>query len=243
MRQAMRDKVLYVFAGFGVLLIAGSVIVSQLTVGERARIVMNLGLSATCVLGTLTAVFVTINQVAREIDRKAIASILTKPVARWELLVGRFVGMAATLAVLESAMAGLHVVILGTIDGYDASLWKAAWLGYVETVLVVAIALFLSSFITTLPSIFLSLAFVLIGHTSWGLAMLAERATAPAARWALGALYTLLPNLELMNVRAEVVWDVAIPWTLVAHGTLYATGYSAVLLVLASWLFARRDLA
>lgn len=243
MRQAVRDKVLYVLVGFCALLIGGSSFVSQLTVGERARIVMNLGLSATAILATLLAIFVTINQVAREIDRKSIASILTKPVARWELVVGRFLGMAATLAIIELTMALLHCAVLASIDGYQSSLWKAAWLGYIETLLVVAIALFLSTFITTLPAIFLSLAFVAIGHTSEGLHLMAARLESPFGKTLLDFLQRLLPNLDVLNVRAEVAWGLEIPARLLLHGTAYGLGLTAVLLVLGSMLFARRDLA
>ena len=243
MRQAVRDKVLYVLAGFCALLVGGSSLVSQLTVGERARIVMDLGLSATSILATLTAIFVTINQVAREIDRKSIASILTKPVARWELVVGRFLGMGATLAIIEFTMMMLHCAVLASVDGYRAALWKAAWLGYVETLLVVAIALFLSTFITTLPAIFLSLAFVAIGHTSEGLHLMAERMESPVAKALLEGLQHVLPNLDVLNVRAQVAWGTDIPASVVVHGSLYGLGVSAVLLVLGSILFARRDLA
>lgn len=242
-RQAVRDKVLYVLAGFCAVLIVGSVIVSHLTVGERGRIVMDLGLSATSILATLTAVFVTINQVAREIDRKQIASLLAKPVARWELVVGRFVGMAATLGALVLFMGCLHAAVLAAVGGYDARLWPALWLTWMETLLVTAIALFLSSFITTLPSLFLTLALVVIGHTSFGLAMLADGVKAPFLKWLLRILYVVLPNLELLNVRSQVVWGVDIPASMTLLGTAYALGFSAVLLVLGSALLSRRDLA
>ena len=243
MRQAVRDKVLYVLVGFCALLIGGSTIVSQLTVGERARIVMNLGLSATSVLSTLTAIFVTINQVAREIDRKSIASILTKPVARWELLAGRFAGMATTLAAIQLTMVLLHCAVLASVDGYQSALWKAAWLGYIETLVVAALALFLSAFITTLPAIFLSLAFVVIGHTSEGLALMADRTESQATRFALEWLQRILPNLDVLNVRAQVAWGVDIPTSMLANGTLYGLGYATVLIVLGAFLFSRRDLA
>ena len=242
MRQAVRDKVLYVLGGFCAVLIAGSVVVSTLTIGERARIVMDLGLSATAILSTLTTVFVTINQVAREIDRRTIASILSKPVARWELVAGRFCGMAVTLLVLVGTMGLLHAAVLRLVDGYSGAMWTALYLEYAETLVVVAIALCLSSFITTLPAIFLSLAFVVIGHTSQGLAMLADRLAAPLAIWILHLLYLVLPNLELLNVRDQVVWGVAIPPAMIAWGTTYALGYSALLLAIASFMLSRRDL-
>lgn len=240
-RQALRDKLLHVLGGFAVVLIGGALIISELTVGERARIVLDLGLSATSLLANLVAVFVTINQAAREIERKTVVVILTKPVARWELVAGRFLGMAATLALMVACMGALHAALLATIGGFRKELLVALVLTWLEALLVAALALFFSSFATPLPSMFLTLAFIVIGHTSWGLRMLAETSGA-AMRTVLELLYRVLPNLSLLNVRSAVTWGDAVPWTHALHGGAYALGYSAMLLALASFALSRRDL-
>ena len=240
-RQAIRDKLLHVLGGFCVVLIGGSLVVSELTIGERDRIVLDLGLSATSLLANLIAVFVTINQAAREIERKTVVVILTKPVARWELLAGRFLGMAATLALMVACMGILHGIVLGTIGAWQADVVQVLVLTWLEAVLVAAIALFFSSFATPLPAMFLTLAFIVIGHSSWGLLMLAEQA-GPAGKLLLGALYRALPNLALLDVRSAVTWGQGVPWSHVTQGTAYALGYSAMLLALGSFALSRRDL-
>lgn len=242
-RQAVRDKVLYVLAAFCGLLILGSVIVSQLTVGERSRIVLDLGLSATALLTSLTAVVVSISQLAKEIERRTIDTILAKPVSRWEFLVGRFGGMALTLGAMVLTMGVLHSVVLLAVDGLRPDAWKALLLTWVEAVLVAAMAFFVSSFATTVPSLFITLGFVVIGHTSWGLVLLARRVTWPAAQWLLRTGYVALPNLELLNVRAQVVWEVPIGWGYVLQAAAYGLAYSGFLVTLAAAILSRRDLA
>ena len=241
-RQAVRDKLLHVLAGFAVVMIGGSFVVSELTVGERARIVMDLGLSATALLSVLVAAFVTANQAAREIERKTVVIVLSKPVARWELLAGRFLGMSATLAVMVACMSLLHAGVLLAVDGYRATMWPAVVLTWLEAILVVAIALFFSSFATPLPSMFLTLAFIVIGHTSWGLRMLAERTASAVAKVALEILFRALPNLALLDMRSPVTWGDPVPWAHVAQGFAYTAGYAGMLLALASALMSRRDL-
>lgn len=240
-RQALRDKLLHVLGGFCIVLIGGSLIISELTIGERGRIVTDLGLSATSLLANLIAVFVTINQAAREIERKTVVVILTKPVARWELLAGRFLGMAATLAIMVACMGLLHAAVLGAIGSWRSELVPALLLTWMEAVLVAAIALFFSSFATPLPAMFLTLAFIVIGHSSWGLRMLAERA-GPAGKAFLDALWRALPNLSLLDVRSAVTWGQAVPWSHVAGGAAYTAGYAAMLLALGSFALSRRDL-
>ncbi len=241
LRQAVRDKLLHVLLGFCGILIAGSVIVSQLTVGERARIVMNLGLSATSILANLVGAFVTINQAAREIERKTVVMILAKPVARWELVAGRFAGMGATLGFMVACMGALHAVVLALVGGYRVDLWPALALTWLEALVVVAIALFFSCIATPLPSMFLTLAFIVIGHSTWTLHALATRNPGPVG-WLLEALYRGIPNLSLLNVRSAVTWGEIIPASHVAHGLLYAAGCCAVLLGLGSLALSRRDL-
>jgi ABC-type transport system involved in multi-copper enzyme maturation permease subunit len=242
-RQAVRDKVLYVLAGFGGLLILGSIVVSQLTVGERARIVMDLGLSANALLSALTAVFVSVNQFAREIERRTIDTILAKPVARWELVVGRFLGLGLTLALLVAAMGALHAGVLVAVDAWDPAALAALWLTWIEALLIAAVALFFSSFVGTVPATFATLALIVIGHSSWGLVLLSKSVASPIAQWLLRVAYVALPNLELLNVRGQVVWDVAIPWTYVGQATAYGLLYALALLLLAAAALARRDLA
>jgi len=242
-RQALRDKVLHVLVGFGGLMVVGSLIISELTVGERARIVMDLGMTATSLLANFVAVFVTVGQVAREIERRTIVVVATKPVARWEILVGRFAGMGATLALMVAVMTVLHALMLLAVEGYRATLWHAALLTFTESLLVCSIALFLSSFATPLPSMFLTLGFVVIGHTSWGLLMLADSVQSAAAKTCLRVLHALLPNLSLLDVRQPVTWGEPIGIDVVGLGVAYGLGYSMVLLILGAGLFSRRDLA
>jgi ABC-type transport system involved in multi-copper enzyme maturation permease subunit len=242
-RQAVRDKALVMLAAFCAILVLGSVVVSSLTVGERTRIVVDLGLSVISILTTLTAVLVSIGQVAREIERRTVDTILSKPVARWELLLGRFLGMAATLAIMVAVMGALHAAVLAVLGGLDPQLPHALFLGWVEAVLVSALALFFSTFTTSMPSVFITLGFVVIGHASWSLALMARSLQSRALQELLHVLYVVLPNLELMNVRDQVAWDVAVSGRYVAWATLYGLAYSGLLIVLGAAILSRRDLA
>lgn len=242
-RQAVRDRVLLVLACACGAFVIGSVIVSQLTVGERGRIVMDLGLSSIGVLTLLTGTFIAVNQASRDIERRTIDTILSKPVARWELVVGRFAGVGMTVGLMTGAMMLLHSAILVTIGAHDAAMWKAAWLGYVSALLGTALALFVSSFATPLPAQFITLGCLLIGHTSKGLALLADRVDAPLAQWLLRLLYVAVPHFDQLNFGDQVVWHVEIPWAVVLRATVYGLSYAGLLVVLTAGILSRRDLA
>src|SRR3954466_4012050 len=111
-RDSVRDKVLYSIVAFAVLLIASSLLMAQLTAGQDVKIIKDLGLAAMSMFGLFIAVFIGIGLVAREIDRRSIYALLAKPVRRSEFVVGKYLGLVATLIANLSVMAIAYYVVL-----------------------------------------------------------------------------------------------------------------------------------
>src|SRR3954469_14183079 len=98
-KDSVRDKVLYSVVAFAILLMATSYLIGQLTAGQDVKIIKDLGLAAMSIFGLFIAVFIGIGLVAREIDRRSISALLAKPVRRSEFVVGKYLGLVATLVV------------------------------------------------------------------------------------------------------------------------------------------------
>src|SRR5205085_10360863 len=98
-KESVRDRVLYAIAAFAVLLVMASLLIGQITAGQDLKIIKDLGLATIELAGVLMAVFIGIGLVSREIDRRSIYSLLAKPLARWEFIVGKFLGLTLTIAV------------------------------------------------------------------------------------------------------------------------------------------------
>ena len=103
-KESVRDKVLYSIVLFAVLIIAASLLIGQLTAGQEVKIIKDLGLSAISLFGHFVAIFIGIGLVSKEIERRSIYALLAKPMSRTELLVGKFLGLVATLAVNVTVM-------------------------------------------------------------------------------------------------------------------------------------------
>ena len=109
-KEAVRDRILVMFLVFAILMMAFSTVLSWLTVGSELKIVTDLGLSALAIFGTLMAVFIGITLVHKEVEKKTIYAVLAKPVARWEFLVGKYVGLMLTLAIVNGLMAAFYIL-------------------------------------------------------------------------------------------------------------------------------------
>src|SRR5919204_5432519 len=111
-RESVRDKVLYNLVLFAVLLTGASYLIGQLTAGQDVKIIKDLGLAATSLFGLFIAGFIGIGLVSKEVERRSIYSLLAKPIHRYQLVLGKFAGLALTLAVNVAIMAGALYLVL-----------------------------------------------------------------------------------------------------------------------------------
>src|SRR5213083_1436259 len=118
-KESVRDKVLYNLVFFAVMLIAVSYLLGELTAGQDVKIIKDLGLSAMSVFGLFIAIFIGIGLVSKEIERRSIYSLIAKPVRRSELVVGKFMGLALTVAINLAVMAVVWYGVLAYMSWYE----------------------------------------------------------------------------------------------------------------------------
>src|SRR5437660_980370 len=104
-REAVRDRVLYNLIAFALLLSGAAILVGQISIEIEKLVVINLGLTAVSLFGVVIAIFIGIGLVSKEIDRRTLYTVLSRPVRRWEFIVGKFLGLAGTLVVNTFFMA------------------------------------------------------------------------------------------------------------------------------------------
>jgi len=240
-REAIRDRILYLLLVFALLLIGASRLLSLLTVGNEEKIIKDMGLSAMSLFGVLTAVFVGVNLVFKEIERKTVYTLLAHPVRRWQFLCGKFFGLLAVLAMNLGLMTlGLFSLLL--VKGVEPwSLLPAIFLIFIELTIVTAFALLFSSLTNPILAAVWTFASFVMGHLSWSLRLLQERIPEGIGRWVCEVVYRLLPNLSWLDVKQEVVHGVALDPGVLARGTLYGILYAIAVLTLACLVFERKD--
>jgi ABC-type transport system involved in multi-copper enzyme maturation permease subunit len=241
-KEAKRDRVLYLLFFFAVVAIASSRVLALLTVGDRVKIIKDVGLASLNIFGVLMAVLMGTGLVYKEIDKKTIFTLLSKPLHRAEFLFGKFLGLAFTLFIMTTAMS---LIFLAVVFAHTLSLdWRlliAIAYIYLELLVITALAILFSTFASPILSSIFSLSFYLIGHLTWGLELLIKKARTAAGRTALRALYLVLPDLENFNFKTEAVHNLPIPSGIFLWSFLYALCYTAFLLALAVLVFRRRD--
>ena len=254
-RESVRDKVLYNLVFFAVVLMGASYLIGQLTAGQDVKIIKDLGLAATSVFGLFIAVFIGIGLVSKEVEKRSIYSLLSKPIERHHIVVGKYLGLVLTLAVNLAVMAAALYVVLGYMKWITPDLAEAGWersaldpmllkafvLTFFELCIVTAIALFFSTFSTPILSAVFSFGLFVAGRFSADLRNFNQVIESPVANALTTALYWVLPNLAAFDVRAQVVHGQAVPAGAIGFSAVYAALYISALLVASVAVFARRD--
>ncbi|MFY9570697.1 MAG: ABC transporter permease, partial [Blastocatellia bacterium] len=192
-RESVRDRVLYNLILFVLILVAASVFVSDLSLSMESQFTAALGLSAMLVFGALIAIFIGVGLVYKEIDKRTIYSLLSKPVYRHEFIIGKYAGLCLTLLVNSVVMVlGTELAIAyvnGKVVPLHATVLAASFLVFLELALLVALSLMFSSFTTPMLAALFSFAIYVIGHLSKDLLSMAALSNSAATRVILTALY------------------------------------------------------
>ena len=244
-REAVRDRVLYNLVLFVLLLTAASIFIGELSGGQERKIIVDLGLSAMLLFGMFISIFVGVGLVYKEIERRTIYAVFSKPVGRGEFLVGKYLGLCFTLLVNVVVMGvGVSLALLYVSGGWDPlipTIWPAVLLIYIELMLLTAVALLFSSFSSPALSALLTFMIFIAGHFSADLKILAGSLGSTAARWFFTGLYYLLPNLANYSFITPVAHGRAPAASFVFASALYAFVYIAVILAAATLIFSRRN--
>jgi ABC-type transport system involved in multi-copper enzyme maturation permease subunit len=244
-REAVRDRVLYNLIAFALLMSGAAILIGQISIDIERLVVVNLGLSAVSMFGIVIAILVGIGLVSKEIEKRTLYTVLSRPVRRWEFIVGKFFGLAGTLIVNTFFMAlGVFAALLYVSHKFqraDGWILVALYFIVLQFLIVIALTLLFSSFSSPLMSAVFAFALFLSGSFAGDLRGFAAISSG-FTRWlATGAAY-LIPNFSALNVITAVAHQQPVSGQLMLYNTGYALFYSAMAISGAVLIFEHRDL-
>ncbi len=243
--EVIRDRILYLAGLFALLMVLASVMLPQVAAGTSDKIFLDLGLAAINLFTLVVAIFVGTSLVNKEIEKKTVLVLLAKPVSRFEIILGKHLGLAAVIGVLMLVQTGIFIILLTvqSIEYPAGSMLVAIAFMYLEMLLIIAITIVFGVFTSSLLATLLSFGTYLVGHLSTDLLKLSQLAESQGFQKAVEAMYLVLPDLERFNLKNEAVYGAALlpgPGTL-ALNVLYGMIYTVLLLIIAGNIFTRRQ--
>jgi len=242
-REAIRNKVLYSILLFACLVTGISAAFGWASIGDTIKFVKDFSLFSISLFGVVTTVVLGVSLLSKELGKRTIYNILSKPVARWQFLVGKFLGLLATLAVMMALMTAALLTVLYFLEGrIDWESVPVVAVMLLELGILSAVAIFFSSIVVTptLAGLFTAATFIAGRSTSMlGYLMAPDQPT--ALRYFARGLHTILPHLNQFYIADRVAYGITLSPVYYVDAVLHAAAYSAVLLLISVAIFRRRE--
>jgi len=243
-REALRRRVMWVFLISGIFLIALGPVFNFLSPKDSQTVLKSLGLAAILLAGLFITIVTCIYLIPVEIERRTIYTVLSKPVQRYEFVLGKFLGGFFTVFINIAAMGIVFLIMLKfQLGKMPTEMVKGVIMTFFQMLLLAALTIFFSTFTTPVINFFLSFGIFLMGNlTSVTESLAANRA--PAAKAVGTIIHYLLPNFGNFNIQNALIHptqEIVNEGVFIRNNIIYALIYSAVLLMLAILIFDRRE--
>lgn len=243
-KDTARRKLFYVVFIFGLAVLALSPLLPSFELGAKAQFLRDISLSMTSLFGIALAVILSVNQLPGEVEKKTIYNILSKPVSRLQYLLGKYLGILATLAIILFIM-GVEILVLiyVRLHVFSPLIFQGVFAVFLECAVIAAFCLFMSTFATVPVNVFATMMFYLVCHVKTG--FLHDKLVGKSVgvvKVILWPLYYVIPNLEDFNISLQVGYGGGVSWAYLLRVSGYAILFASIFLILAYLLFRRKDL-
>jgi len=242
-REAIRNRVLYSILLFACLVTGISAAFGWASIGDTIKFAKDFSLFSISLFGVVTTVVLGVSLLSKELGKRTIYNILSKPVRRWQFLVAKFLGLVATLSVMMILMTAALLTLLYVLEGrIDWQILPVVTMMLLELAILSAVAIFFSSIVVTpaLAGLFTAATFV-AGRSVPMLAYLMTPDQPPMLRYAARGLHAALPHLHQFYIADRVAFDLTLSPGYYLYATIYAAAYTGLLLIVSVFIFQRRE--
>ena len=244
-KDTSRKKIFYVVLLFGLVVVALAPLLPTFELGSKASFLRDISVSLTSLFGVVLAVILSVGQIPGEVDKRTIYNILSKPVSRLQYIIGKYLGIIASLAAILFVMSLEIIVLLAIRVGvFSPVIFEGVFAVFLEACVISAFCLMLSTFTTVPINVFSAILFYFICHMKTG--YLHQKLVAGSMNGFLkvlaGAAYYVVPNLENFNISQQVGYGGGGGSWYMLRVTGYAAFFAAIFLLIGYAAFRRKDL-
>ena len=240
-RELARNKILYMILFFWVLLIVFSLALASLSMGQTDKIVLDFWLAMIEIFWLVSVIFIWSQLIFKEIEWKTIYLILSKPISRYQFILWKFVWFSMILACIVFFQSVIFAWLLIYSKTAITYLIPAAIVFiYFKLILLFAIILFFSTFVSSILSIVLTILIYFISHSLTSIIDMAVHAKSAVMLNIGKVCYLVFPNFEALNIKSAIMSWVKISYQFIAFNMLYALIYLILILGFTIIIFNRK---
>lgn len=239
--EIINDKFFWIllFAGFFLQLV--SLVVGELSFAEQVRLVVHFGLLATQLCTLAIVAFLAPSNWRRDIDRKSILMILSRPIPRSVYLIAKFFSLLiVTILILISLLLLVVVINPGKLSLVNM---LHVYLGFfLEATILLAFSLFALQFLRPILATLFTLTLFLSGHWVEEVRLFAIKTNQELMILICQVLDWIIPNFYRMNFKSIYYAESGVDSGVLVWASGYNFGWILLFLSLAVLIFKGRDL-
>ncbi|MDP2090390.1 MAG: ABC transporter permease [Candidatus Gracilibacteria bacterium] len=201
-KEIVRNKFLYLILFFAFVFIVFSMALGKLTIGDDTKIIVDFGLAMIEIFGLVGVLFVGSQLLFKEIEGKTIFLILSKPIQRYEFILGKFFGFSATIFLIIFLQSILFLIVLLIKDIEITKLIAFSLLfTFFKLEILLGLVFFFSTFMSNILTILVSLMIYFLSHSFSILQDIAYKTGNVVAVYFTKGLQLLFPPFEALNIK------------------------------------------
>jgi len=241
--EAIRNKITYGVLTFIIMLLLASATLASVTMGRTDLMIIDLGLGAISVMANLMAIVFTIQTLQQEKEGRTLYVLLTRLHSRWHYIAGKYLGLCAVLGLQVILMCLLLAGLAAFFGSFHIiSFIQAMLVTVLEVWVVTAIAMIFSQTSSLFLALLLTLCVDLAGRFTTIIHHLGAQSENVVLRYLTEVMYYILPNLEKINLRNGAGFVEHFSWQQSITIAAYGCSEIALLMLIAAWIFQRRNL-
>jgi ABC-type transport system involved in multi-copper enzyme maturation permease subunit len=242
-REVMRDRIFWVIGFYALIVVAAWRLLPDVSIGADRKILADVGAAAASLLGVVVAIFVGTGLVNKEIEKRTVFVLVTKPVNRAEFIIGKHLGLSGVMAVVVAGMTAIYMLVLhlAKVSYQPTPILIASVYLFLELLVIIAAAIVFGVFTSSILAALLTFSLYIVGHLGESMVKLADVTKNPEFQKFTNNLYLFLPDLSRFNLKNDAVYGIIPPPGVLLGNAGYAILYSSILLAIAIFIFSKRE--
>jgi ABC-type transport system involved in multi-copper enzyme maturation permease subunit len=246
--DAFRKKIIKAFFIAALVLILISLLFSYFSPREELTIIKSFSFAVIFVFGILITIIMSISLIPGEIDSRTIYTVLSKPVRKWEYIVGKFVGAILTILISLLIMGFVFTAIVyGKSGAFELALFEGVFSVFLSLLVLCSIGVCLSVIVSPFLNFLLTFFILAVGGLSDTIYEISVSTHNEFIRFILNIVQMIVPNFGFFHVQNRLIHPEApvatgfVEWKYLIEITLYALVYVVVLMLGAVYVFEKRE--
>ncbi|NDK08514.1 hypothetical protein EOM39_04700 [Candidatus Gracilibacteria bacterium] len=240
-REITRNKFLYLIVFFAFVFIVFSISLGKLTIGDGNKVIVDFGLAMIEIFGFVSVLFVGSQLLFKEIEGKTIFLILSKPIKRYEFIVGKFFGFSLCILLIIALQSLLFLIVLYIKDIEITKLILFSLLfTFFKLEILLSFVFFFSTFMSNILTILVSVMVYLISHSFSLLYDLVYATKNTLVINSVKGLQLIFPPLEALNIKDVIGSFTDFKIMYFVSNTFYSFAYLLLIILFTILIFNRK---